>query len=250
MKLNEYTSQESLGKLYETVVRMEYRRSTPLNFRQFFGFLLLFVLFPAMVLGFWVGMIATGVFCLALFALLYLGHGDWGMILAGVWLVIGLLILTYVTLAVMKRGRAVRAKRLTQRKAEPGGTGIPAPMRAPLNWHKKGKDGSIWKASIALQAPEDGIYALLLELPKYSGARFSTVGITGCSIVHSAGAKGGLFQALLLYKLSAGRHILEWHMGVAPDEEKPAAFVTQLNRPDQPGAAPAEGAADAQAAAE
>lgn len=231
MKLDECTSQEALGKLYEAVLRVEYRRSTPLNIRQFLGFTVMFLLFPAMVLGFWPGMIATGVFCVLLFGSVFMDCTDWSVIMTVVWLLMGVSALIYITSGVMKHGSLIRSKRRTMRTAEPGNaTGVLMPKHHPLNWHKNGKDAPIWKASISLEAPADGIYAFLVEFPYYTGARFGTDGINGCCTVQTAGTKGGPFQALLFYKLAKGRHNLEWRLAVTEGEEKPKALITQINK--------------------
>ncbi len=230
MKIDEKTPQDMLQKLYEGVLRQEFLRSTPLNLRQFLGFLVLFLLFPAMVFGFWAGIGVTGGFCIVLFALLYLQHADWGMLLAGGWCAVGLLALAYVTRGVLRHGRELREKRRRVRSAEPGAAkGELCPIRKILNWHK-GKDARVWKASFSLEAPAEGIYAFLLSLDSYSGARFGTDGTEGCCTVQANGQKGGRFDALLLYKLAAGRHLLEWRMAVSPSGEKPTATLTQLNK--------------------
>lgn len=231
MKIEENTPQEILQKLYETVLRQEFLRSTPLNLRQFFGFLTLFLLFPAMVFGFWAGIGTTGLFCLILFALLYLQHADWGMLLAGGWCIGGLTALAYVTWGVLRHGRELRAKRNRVRPAEPGAaTGEVFPQRKSLNWHKSGDNASVWTSGLSLEAPTEGIYALLISLDSYSGARFGTDSTEGCCTVQTEEKKGELFHALLLYKLAQGRHLLKWRMAVSPNEKTPHVTITQLNR--------------------
>lgn len=88
----------------------------------------------------------------------------------------------------------------------------------------------MWKTTFSLEAPAEGIYAFLLSLDSYSGARFGTDGTEGCCTVQTGGKKGERFDALLLYKLAAGRHLLEWRMAASSKDEKPLATLTQLNR--------------------
>ena len=66
MKLDHTTTQAELRKLYAVIVRKEFLKGTPLNIKPFLRYTLLFLLFPAMIFGFWVGFGITAVFCVAL----------------------------------------------------------------------------------------------------------------------------------------------------------------------------------------
>ena len=63
MKIDTNTTQAELSRLYKAIVRQEFLKGTPLNLKFFLRYTIMFLLFPAMMLGFWVGLIITAIFC-------------------------------------------------------------------------------------------------------------------------------------------------------------------------------------------
>lgn len=231
MRIDQNTPQEELEKLYNALVRREYLRSTPLNLKMFLGYTLLFLLFPGMVFGFWAGLGLTAAFCAVLLTLLLADHASWGVAATCIWLGIGLIpVISHVIIGTMSRARKTR--KLRQMMREPLRHPSPKaciPDRLPLKWSQKRlRHGIQMVSSIVVSVPADGIYAFLLTIEHYSGARLITDGPAGVCVAESAGKPGETLNALLLYRLRQGQHELCWK--VVHAEKAPAASISQLNR--------------------
>lgn len=227
MQIDAHTSQESLQKLYTAVTRREWLMNSPLNIKLLLRYALLFVLFPGMLFGFWVGMGVTLAFCVALTALLSLGRAGEATLAVQVWLLCGVGIFLWVLVGAMRSAYAVRRKRETPRPADaplPPHTDLP-PAECKLRWHKSGDE---WVAELPWTAPTGGIYALLLTVHDMGRRRLLTPGRQGVCSVHTSGG-GETLQTLLLYKLESGQHTLRW--ALTPREGRPpSADLIWLNR--------------------
>ncbi|MBR3903911.1 MAG: hypothetical protein IKJ29_09665 [Akkermansia sp.] len=227
MKIDAHTTQAQLLKLSEQVLRRDLLQSTPLNIRFFLRYLILFLLFPGMVFGYKVGMGITLAFCAALVGILFWGSEAASALAIYSWLSCGLLVLLFVTIGVVRKAWQERELRRSYRPATPGlHHAQRAPQKYPLRWHKSNTEGFL-AAHLVLQAPQRGIYAVLVTLKNYQGAQLITQGRQGTSLVHAGGGKGEDFNALVLYRLEAGVHELIWAI---PNGNAPEAKVSLLNQ--------------------
>ncbi len=231
MKLDNNTTQTELKKLYEVIVRKEFLKGTPLNIKPFLRYTILFLLFPAMILGYWVGVAITGVFCLFLVTMLALDYTTVALVSALSWFSLGLLPVSYITLQTYRKASRTRKLRMLVR--EPLGAKAAkacVPQNLPLKWHHmRRKNNTIKVAKITINAPQTGIYVLLLTMPNYNGARLLTDGPAGMCIMQKNAQKGGELNALLLYNLKEGAHEISWSIYSSDEEEAPLAYVTQIN---------------------
>jgi hypothetical protein len=60
MEINKNTSQADMQRLYAAVVKREFLKGTPLNIKAFLRYAILFLLFPGMIFGFYVGLRREG----------------------------------------------------------------------------------------------------------------------------------------------------------------------------------------------
>ncbi len=227
VKIDAHTTQEQLLKLSEQVLRRDFLQSTPLNLRFFLRYLILFLLFPGMVFGFKVGMGITLAFCGALVAILFLGSEAASAAAIYSWLGAGLLVLFFVTVGVIRKAWRERNLRREYRVAAPGlHHAQRKPQKYELRWRKSDAEGFL-ATRLVLNAPQRGIYAILLTLKNYEGAQLVTQGKLGTALVYASGGKGQDFNALALYRLEPGLHELVWAIpgSVAPVNTE----VSQLN---------------------
>ena len=226
MKIDAHTTQEQLLKLSEQVLRRDLLQSTPLNLRFFLRYLILFLLFPGMVFGFKAGLGITLCFCAALVGILFWGSEAASALAIYSWLSCGLLVLLFVTIGVIRKAWQERELRRQYRPATPGLRHAQrAPQNYPLRWRKSNTEGFL-ATHLVLNAPQRGIYAMLLTLRNYQGAQLITQGRQGTTVVHAGGGKGQDFNALVLYRLEAGLHELVWAI---PEGQHPEAEVSVLN---------------------
>ncbi len=221
MKIDAHTTQEQLLRLSEQVLRRDLLQSTPLNLKFFLRYLILFILFPGMVFGFKIGLGITLAFCAALVGILFWGREALSALAVYSWLSAGLLVLFFVTIGVIRKAWQERNLRRQFRPATPGLRHAQcAPQKYPLRWHPSNTEGFL-ASHLVLQAPQRGIYAVLITLKNYQGSQLITQGRQGTSLVHAGGGKGSDFNALVLYRLEAGRHELVWAIpqGAAPETE-------------------------------
>ena len=226
MKIDANTTQEQLLKLSEQVLRRDLLQSTPLNLKFFLRYLILFLLFPGMVFGFKLGMGITLGFCAVLVGVLFWGSEAASALAVYSWLSCGLLVLLFVTIGVIRKAWQERELRRQFRPATPGLRHAQrAPQNYPLRWHKSNTEGFM-AAHLVLQAPQRGLYALLISLKNYEGSQLITQGRQGTSLVYAGGGKGSDFNALVLYRLEAGTHELIWAI---PAGTTPGTNVSLLN---------------------
>ena len=173
MKIDANTTQEQLLKLSEQVLRRDLLQSTPLNLKFFLRYLILFLLFPGMVFGFKLGMGITLGFCAVLVGVLFWGSEAASALAVYSWLSCGLLVLLFVTIGVIRKAWQERELR---RQFRPAVSGLRhaqrAPQNYPLRWHKSNTEGFM-AAHLVLQAPQRGLYALLISLKNYEGTQLS-----------------------------------------------------------------------------
>lgn len=249
MQINSQTPQPALERLYRAVTRRELLRGTPLNPRWLLRFALLFLLFPGMVCGFWVGLGLTLAFCIALLCLLGMDHTAAATLAAQVWLGGGACVFVGFCALALRSAFAQRRLRESPRPpAEPTAatTGAPPlPLTGagaqPLRWRPRGSSADssgskVWECALSLQAPAPGIYALLLSVQSVGRRRLLTLGQQGVCIVHTATTAGGDMQSLLLYKLEAGQHTLRWELSPRGHGSAPPASATLLCHPAAPAA--------------
>ena len=233
MQINSQTPQDALERLYRAVTRRELLKDSPLNLRRTLRFALLFLMFPGMICGFWVGLGLTLVFCVALLCLLGTEHTPEAVLATQVWLVCGCGVFVYYCGRAVYTALAMRRRREQMRPAEPAGDAEALPCGEPqkVRWcrHTRADGTSGWVAELRFHAPAAGIHAFLISLQEAGRHRFLTVGQQGMCTVHSV-MNGGNMQALLLYKLAAGQHTLRW-MLEPPSGAKPATEITLLCRP-------------------
>ena len=231
MQLAQNTTQADLQKLYRIIVRREFLKGTPLNIKAFLRYSLLFLLFPGMIFGYWVGFAITAVFCLVLIVMMSLDQMNLALICTFTWFSLALLPVCYVTWKTYSRAARTKALRLMQRDplgANPAKAIIP--HNTPLKWHNlRRKHNTLQTASIVINAPQDGVYVLLLTIPTYNGGRLLTDGPAGMCIMQKNAQKGGELSALLLYNLKEGAHEISWSITSTDDEPAPQAFLTQIN---------------------
>ena len=231
MKLDNTTTQAELQKLYATIVRREFLKGTPLNIKPFLRYTLLFLLFPGMILGFWVGFAITAAFCVLLITLLALNYVSVALVAALSWFSLGLLPISYVTLQTYRKAARTRKLRLLQREplgANPAKACVPQNM--PLKWQNlRRKNNTVKVAKITINAPQSGIYVMLLTMPDYNGARLLSDGPAGMCIMQKNAKKGGELSALLLYNLKEGAHEISWSITSADDRPAPQSYITQIN---------------------
>lgn len=226
MKIDAHTTQEQLLKLSEQVLRRDLLQSTPLNIKFFLRYLILFLLFPGMVFGYKVGMGITLAFCAALVGILFWGSEAASALAIYSWLSCGFLVQLFVTIGVVRKAWRERELRRSYRPATPGLHHAQRnPQKYPLRWRKSNTEGFV-AAHLILQAPQRGIYAVLVTLKNYQGAQLVTQGRQGTSLVHAGGGKGKDFNALVLYRLEPGLHELIWAI---PEGQNPEAEVSVLN---------------------
>jgi hypothetical protein len=227
VKIDATTTQEQLLKLSEQVLRRDLLQSTPLNLRFFLRYLILFLLFPGMVFGFKWGLAVTLGFCAMLVGILFWGSEAASALAIYSWLSCGLLVLLFVTIGVIRKAWKERELRRQYRPATPGlHHAQRAPQNHPLRWHKSNTEGFV-AAHLVLNAPQRGIYAVLLTLKGFEGAQLVTQGRQGTTVVHAGGGKGQDFNALVLYRLEAGLHELIW--AIPSEVSPPATEVSLLN---------------------
>ena len=226
MKIDAHTTQEQLLKLSEQALRRDFLQSTPLNVKFFLRYLILFLLFPGMVFGYKVGMGITLAFCAALVGILFWGSEAASALAIYSWLSCGFLVQLFVTIGVVRKAWRERELRRSYRPATPGLHHAQRhPQKYPLRWRKSNTEGFV-AAHLILQAPQRGIYAVLVTLKNYQGAQLVTQGRQGTSLVHAGGGKGRDFNALVLYRLEPGLHELIWAI---PEGQSPVAEVSVLN---------------------
>lgn len=234
MEINQQTTQQELEQLYKAVVQREFLRNTPLNIKMLLRYTVLFLLFPGMRFGFRAGLLLTAVFSLGLLVLLLCGRDDWAVTAACVWFACGILVLARVCVGVWRRATATRAARMQELPAE---ASLPrnskdTPQQHSLYWQRDRRYGRRFTTSYTADVPQSGIYAYILHVTEgMRGGRIVTHGQRGTCVVYATG--GGKseqpFQALILYRLAAGRHELRWSIDTAADS-RPAATLTQMNR--------------------
>lgn len=229
MKIDTQTTQAELEALARAVLRRELLRATPLNLRVFLRHLVLFLLFPGMVFGFRAGMLLTVIYCALLAAVLVLGSPAAGTIAIYTWLALGIGVLAFVQIGVLRKALRDHHRRQGTRAAQRGlHHCLTQPADYPLRWHPHGKKDFL-VARLNLQAPKTGLYALLLSIEAYDGRRIITGGVTGTVIVHAQGKPGAQLQSLTLYRLEAGCHELSWAVPGAA-QGAPQARLSLLNR--------------------
>lgn len=227
MKIDQNTPQADLQRLYEAVVKREFLKGTPLNLRAFLRYAVLFILFPGMIFGFYVGLAVTAAFCGILLTLVLTDNMQWGMTATLSWLALGLIPTVFITIDTWRRAARTRALRMMERESLPGSHTAKATAQQQLKWRPKKSDGNyICIANATVKVEEDGIYAFLLSIKNYSGTRLITDGPAGMCLVQSEGKKGEDLQALLLYRLKAGVHELQWSLQA---DEAPHTTLTRLN---------------------
>lgn len=232
MKIDADTPQTELSKLYKAIVRQEFLKGTPLNLKYFLRYTIMFLLFPAMILGFWAGLAVTGLFSLYLIIILCLGHTSLALVSCFSWVSIGILPISFITYKTYKRAAKIKKLRLLVREPLPS---VPSractPDNLQLKWNaQRRKNNELCIASIVLDAPQDGIYALYLSLPNYNGERLLTDGPAGVCILQKNTPKSGPLNALLLYNLKKGAHEITWSLTCPNAKQAPAATITQINR--------------------
>lgn len=229
MKIDQNTPQADLLKLYTSVVKREFLKGTPLNIKAFLRYAILFILFPGMVFGFYVGLAVTAAFCGVLLTLVLTDNTQWGMVTTLSWLVLGLIPTTFITIDTWRRAARTRDQRMMERAPLPSAhTAKPTEaVQTTLKWRPKKSHGSTIRiADTTVTADTDGIYAFLLCISDYSGARLVTDGPAGMCLVQSKAKKGEELQALLLYRLKAGVHEIYWSLQA---DEAPHTTLTRLN---------------------
>lgn len=231
MKLDQNTTQAELQKLYKAIVNKEFLKGTPLNLKFFLRYLILFLLFPAMILGYWVGFIITGIFCLLLIVLLSLGYVAAATIAVYTWFCLGMLPICYVTWKTYSKAARIKKMRMMLREtldANPAKACVPKNM--PLKWNSlRRKHNTRMVTSVVINAPQTGIYVLLLTIPHYNGDRLLTDGPAGMCIMQSKAQKGGKLSALLLYNLKAGAHEINWTLVCPEETPAPESYLTMIN---------------------
>lgn len=232
MKIDRSTSQAELGQLYAAVVRREFLRNTPLNIKTFLRYTLLFALFPGMRLGYRWGMLITAAFSVLLMVLLLCGAEQWAVWAVLAWLVAGVIVLATVSVQVVRAAAHTRKARMEILPAEADlPPGRICPELLTLTWRRDKQSELRHTASVVLEIPKDGIYAFILNMDKgQRDSRIVTHGRRGTCVVYAQGGgkSGEPFQALILYRLAAGRHELRWSVD-SPRGDKPRATLTQMN---------------------
>ena len=227
MKIDATTTQEQLLKLSEQVLLRDLLQSTPLNLKFFLRYLILFLLFPGMVFGFKAGLGITLCFCAALVGVLFWGSEAASALAIYSWLGCGLLVLLFVTIGVVRKAWQERALRRQYRAATPGlHHALRQPQKHALRWRKSNTEGFL-ATHLVLNAPQRGIYAMLVTLKDYQGGQLITQGRQGTAVVHAGGGKGQDFHALVLYRLEPGLHELVW--AISGDAAPQITEVSQLN---------------------
>ncbi len=228
MKIDTHTTQEQLLKLSEQVLRRNLLQSTPLNIKFFLRYLILFLLFPGMVFGYKVGMGITLAFCAVLVGILFWGSEPASALAIYSWLSCGFLVQIFVTIGVIRKAWREREIRRCYCPATPGLHHAQRyPQNYPLRWRRPNAETG-FSTSLVLEAPQRGIYAVLLTLKDYEGSQLITQGRLGTTLVHAGGGKGQDFNALALYRLEPGRHELTW--AIPPKAAAPDTQVSVLNR--------------------
>ena len=229
MEINKNTSQDDMQRLYAAVVKREFLKGTPLNIKAFLRYAILFLLFPGMIFGFYVGLAVTAAFCGVLLTLVLTDNMHWGMTATLSWIAVGLVPTVFISIDTWRRAAKTRSQRMMERTPLPGTNAAKAATadRMTLKWRPKQSNGSTIRiATATVKAEADGIYAFLLCIDNYSGTRLVTDGPAGMCLVQSTGKKGEQLQALLLYRLKAGVHELCWSL---QGNESPQTTLCRLN---------------------
>lgn len=236
MKINSETPQSALELLYRAASRRELLKNSPLNLRITLCYALIFLLFPAMALGFWVGMGVTLAFSVGLICLLSMNHTAEAVLAVQLWLACGGCGFLVMMIVMLRSACAARRLRETPRPADPAPTPLPPPLPCAeakkLRWRKTetANGARLWEAKLTFHAPVAGIHAFYISVPELGRRLFLTRGQQGVCTVHST-TSGGKLQALLLYKLSAGAHTLSWTLEPGSGRYAPHTELTLLCQP-------------------
>ena len=229
MQIDKNTPQADMQKLYNAVVKREFLKGTPLNIKAFLRHAVLFLLFPGMIFGFYAGLAVTAAFCGVLRTLVLTDNMQWGMTATLSWLVLGLIPTIFITIDTWRRAARTRALRMLVREPLPGANAAKTVTDAhtTLKWRPKKINGNTLRiANATVKVDDEGIYAFLLCIKNYSGARLVTDGPAGMCLVQSIGKKDDPLQALLLYRLKSGVHELTWSLHA---DESPQTTLSRLN---------------------
>lgn len=229
VKIDVNSTQTDLENLNNAALRRELVKGTPLNLRSFLRYAVLFLIFPGMVFGFRIGLLVTAAFAAVLVGILLFGTQAASAVAIYSWLGVGLVVLLLVSIGVFRKARRTVAQRRRCRPAKPGlKHPLTNPDRHTLAWSRDAK-GEFWIARLTLRATAEGLHAVLFSIPQYDGRKIITGGVTGTNIIQSGGKPGGVFNALILYRLAKGNHELTWAVP-AGEKSAPVAEVTLLNR--------------------
>ena len=208
MKIDATTSQEQLEQLYSVTTQREMLCSTPLNLPQFLRYAILFLLFPGMVLGYWLGLGITLVFCLTLTVMLATGPQELAVGAIVGWFSCGAAVVLWVTVLTVRAAWRTRRQRRTARKA--GTAECVRPSREgheTLRWRRCGEI-PLWEAELEVRVAAGGIAAVMVELQGCGKGRLLTPEKVGVCCVHTEVQEDAL-RSLLLYRLQAGSHKLK-----------------------------------------
>lgn len=229
MKIDAHTTQADLERLYRAISQREMLRSTPLNLKMFLRYAVLFLLFPGMAAGFWVGMGLTLLFAVGMVVLLALELTPEAELAMRVWLGAGGLVLVWVSWGTTRAALAQRRRQLASRPAESPAGGTPLALDTyKIKW-RPSDDKQTWEAEWHICAPASGTYALLLDVQGMGKRRLITRGRRGvCCVQSRAGLES--CQSLLLFRLDAGEHRVGWSL-VPAAGPAPQARITLLCMP-------------------
>ncbi len=229
VKIDRSTSQALLARVTDAALRRDFLLGTPLNIKAFLRIVLLFMLFPGMVLGFRVGMLLTGLFAALLMGCLMWGQESWGVQAVRWWFIWGGLTVLGVSVLVCVSSWRTWQRRKLYLPAEAGAAADGAlrdPQEHSLSWQEA--DGEHYECRLTLDIPRRGIYAYLLTVDDYEGEGIGMRHAERACFSHGEGRPSLRYNQFFIYRFEAGLHELAFYTKSLRGGE-PRASLSQLN---------------------
>ncbi len=224
------TPQVQLCKLTQATTRAHILSALPVTGRGL-RTILLFILFPGMLFGFWVGLALTAAVTVAMMAALAMDDPSLSILLARGYFVWGCV--TAVGIATSVMIGAIREAKRRREYLEPIRQGeqdeiLIYPQQK--NMRITSQETS-FLADVEFEAPSEGVYAFIIELQNcdWAGAPFIQENRHACMLEWRKKERPeSLFFA---YRLKAGVHQLSMKLGVVKSSTgRPKARLTQINK--------------------
>ncbi len=233
MNIDSNTTQEQLIHLTEAAMKRRLTRALPFNKEGIRG-MLLFILFPAMVLGFRVGLLFTAAVAGVMAAFLLFGREGVATVMVQYYLILGGVVSVAIAVMVFLKEKK-RIKELRSYAKPDSALGLRVGYATPVHHSMKLKaqNDASYLASFDLSLDNKGVYAFLIELSNYGWATkvVTSKGQEACLFSWGEGQKPS--QAICLFRLAAGVHRLQMRISQqkkSADKKMPVVKITQINQ--------------------